>query len=130
MGKFEKYNFEGLDFLCRHWETSRAWGHEVFVIDGAIEVAHERVRYYNRTWEAYTFQSAMYGAICNYEKTEIERFLNSKKIALGLKGWDKDTYEEYDRPFKRGQKKALIEEFKQSEQGKRIQVIKDKIMQR
>lgn len=127
MAKFEKYNFEGLDFLCRGWDTSRAWGHECFVIDGALEVARERVRYYNRTWEAYRFQSVMLGALYNYRDKELERFLRNEKIKRGLIYYDEGTYEEHEKPFKRGEKKALIEAFDKSELGKKIEKIKEHI---
>lgn len=127
MAKFEKYNFEGLDFMCRGWDTSRAWGHEVFVIDGAFEVAHYRVRYYNRTWEAYRFQSAMYGALDEYKRSELNRYLRNKKIELGLIEWDSETHEDIEKPFKRGQKKKLIEEFEQSELCQKIEKIKQHI---
>ena len=127
MGTFEKYNFEGLEFLCRGWDTSRAWGHEVYVIDGAIEVAHYKVRYYNRTWEAYRYQSAMYGALDEYKKSELARYIRNRKIEMGLIEWDSEAHCEIDKPFKRGQKKKLIEEFEQSELGKKIEKIKEHI---
>ena len=41
------------------WETSRAWGHKSTLIAPWGEVESKKVRYYNRTWESYTYQHCM-----------------------------------------------------------------------
>lgn len=50
-------------FACHSWETSRAWGHEVYVYRDGYEIAKARIRYYNRTWESYCYQSCMLKAV-------------------------------------------------------------------
>lgn len=60
-----EYEVEGVkyNFLCRTWETSQSWGHEVELKEGYRTIATARCRYYNRTWEKFTFQSCMIKAI-------------------------------------------------------------------
>ena len=128
-GEYKLYKHKDYTFVCNYWETSRAWGHEVHLMNGLHEVAKYRVRYYNRTWEKYTFQSAMFGAIEEYEERERERYLNNYKYKYGLKYWDTDTHEEVDKPFKRGEKKQVIEEFEKSEKMAEIKELKEFVEQ-
>ena len=114
-------------FACNYWETSRAWGHEVRLCKHGIEVGRARVRYYNRTWERYTFQSAMYSALADYERKEIDRHLSNYKLTHELKGWDYDKHEEWEKPFKRGQKAQALAEFAESETAKEIKALKEYI---
>lgn len=107
--------FKNFEFVCWGWETSNAWGHECRLCDvgerAGLEVGKYKTRYYNRTWEAYTFQSVMFGALENYKKNELENYLNNYKYLNGLKGYDREKGVEYDKPFPRGMKKKLTEEF-------------------
>lgn len=120
---FTVYKFGDYEFASRYWEASRAWGHECYLLhDGIGEVGKARYRYYNRTWECYTFQSVMFGAVEDYKKQELARYLNNRKIELGLKGWNDDG--EFEKPWGRGQKKQAIEEFKTTEISKTIERLK------
>lgn len=119
-GKFTTYKCGDFTFASRYWSNSQAWGHECYLLqDGIGEVAKERYRYYNRTWECYTFQSVMDGAVDNYRKKELERYLNNVKLTLGLRGWDSETGE-FDKPWPRGAKKKAIEEFEATDTAKQI----------
>ena len=124
-GDYKLFKHGDYTFVCNYWETSRAWGHEVHLMHGLSEVSKARVRYYNRTWEKYTFQSAMYEALENYKKIEQERYLNNYKYSNGLKYWDTETHEEVDKPFGRGVKKKLLEEFETTETAKNIKALED-----
>ena len=112
-------------FACNYWETSNAWGHEVRLCKHGVEVGRARVRYYNRTWEAYTFQSAMYSAVENYKQKEIERYLNNYKLTHELKGWNYESHEEWEKPFKRGEKAQALKEFETTETAKDIKALKE-----
>lgn len=60
-----EYEVDGVkyNFLCRTWETSQSWGHEVELKEGYRTIAIARCRYYNRTWEMFAFQTCMIKAI-------------------------------------------------------------------
>ena len=49
------------EFKCQTWETRSGWGHSVTLYDtrNFDIIAEVDVRYYNRTWESFTFQTAM-----------------------------------------------------------------------
>lgn len=53
------------EFVCESWSTSRAWGHRVKLYTGTnyAPIADVKIRYYNRTWEAYQYQSCMLAAV-------------------------------------------------------------------
>lgn len=47
-------------FVCESWRTRNSWGHEVTLYKNDIlKIGRTRIRYYNRTWESYEFQSAI-----------------------------------------------------------------------
>lgn len=53
------------EFVCESWSTSRAWGHRVKLYTGSnyAAIADAKIRYYNRTWESYQYQSCMHAAV-------------------------------------------------------------------
>ena len=119
------------EFACWSWQTSNAWGHEVRLCKvgerAGVEVGKARVRYYNRTWERYTYQSAMYSALDSYERNEQARFLSSYKCAHELAGYDMDKHEWFEKPFKRGQKAQALAEFAKTDTAKDIEMLKEYI---
>ena len=46
-------------FVCRRKSVSGGFCHLCTLLKNDSEVASESVRYYNRTWEAYPFQTVM-----------------------------------------------------------------------
>lgn len=51
---------ENLTIEASSWNRGRqSWGHEARAIYNGREVASTRCTYYNRTWEAYQYQSVM-----------------------------------------------------------------------
>lgn len=65
------------EFVCWYWQQGNAWGHECRLCKTGEKAGYElskyRTRYYNRTWEKYTYQSVMYGALEEYKKQELSR---------------------------------------------------------
>ena len=48
---------ERVSIKCHTYETRNSWGHKaVLYLDGS-EVTNARIKYYNRTWESYEYQS-------------------------------------------------------------------------
>ena len=86
------------------WETSRAWGHKSTLVASWGEVESRKIRYYNRTWESYTYQSCMSGLldtilennqksyITEYkEKNDISRLTSLKKDMVKAE-WQENEY--------------------------------------
>lgn len=118
------FNFGKYTFICWSWSKSQRynkygdpieeplWGHKVELYNGAGLVATAKVGYYNRTWEKYTYQSAMYQAFDKFKREELKYYLLNNKFKMGLAECNAETdYNTVEKPFKAGQKKALIEQF-------------------
>ena len=53
--------------ICANgWQTRYSWGHTAEVWAGCEKMAEARIRYYNRTWESYRFQSVIHEALAKY----------------------------------------------------------------
>ena len=51
-------------FVCESWNIRNSWGHEVTLYrNNTFKVGHAKIRYYNRTWESYLYQSAIKNVI-------------------------------------------------------------------
>ena len=48
------------------WSTRHSWGHKAEIWANGTLAVSCRYRYYNRTWEAYRFQSVLHGVISQY----------------------------------------------------------------
>lgn len=53
-------------FVCESWRTRNSWGHEVTLYkNDTFKVGRAKIRYYNRTWERYQYQSTIKRVIFN-----------------------------------------------------------------
>lgn len=66
---------------CKVWNRgNNAWGHEAKCFLNGQEVASQKVRYYNRTWEAYQFDTVKN---CLMDKVDKEKVLSlANRVAL------------------------------------------------
>ena len=89
------------------WETSRAWGHKSTLVATWGEVESRKVKYLNRTWERYTYESCMSGLIetilednlksyiTQYkEKNDITRLTSLKKDMIKAEWQEKEYTQE------------------------------------
>lgn len=73
-------------FVCESWSNKNGWGHEVTLYkNNELKVGSARVRYYNRTWENYLYQSAIKQVICNVIDELTERAKTTFKKLHGYK---------------------------------------------
>lgn len=77
------YNKEinGVKFtlVCESWTDRTSWGHKVTLYkNDAMTVGSVKVRYYNRTWEIYRYQTAIKSVIFE----AIERIKAAAKVAF------------------------------------------------
>lgn len=50
--------------VCESWNTRNSWGHKVTLYkNDNVIIGRTKIRYYNRTWESYQFQSAIKNVI-------------------------------------------------------------------
>lgn len=100
------------------WSTSSSWGHRTNVIRNGYDYGETKVRYYNRTWEMFAFQTCMSAAVSKIYQEELERFIENWKYRNNV-----------DR-FKRGQKQEIIKLFEQEEIAQELKILKEAINNR
>lgn len=54
-------------FTCQYYETRNSWGHKGYFRIG-LGQTNARIRYYNRTWEEYTYQSLLFHLLDKYKE--------------------------------------------------------------
>ena len=112
------YNKEinGVKFtlVCETWNTRNSWGHEVTLYkNDTFKVGRTKIRYYNRTWESYLYQSAIKNVIMdvleNIKTAAKKEFLTlhnykvltKKRAAAFLEFLNKDnTYNMYNELYR------------------------------
>lgn len=62
-------NGEKISFFCNTTNTKNGFCHHVYVIGGGKDYEHTRVSYYNRTWESFQYETALYRAIDKFPKS-------------------------------------------------------------
>ena len=67
------------NIVNENWETSRAWGHKSTLVAHWGEVESHKVRYYNRTWERYTYESCMSGLINTILEDNLKSYITQYK---------------------------------------------------
>lgn len=85
MERIKKIELNGITFevFGQYWETRNSWGHNGFLLIDGHEVSRARIRYYNRTWEGYRFQSAGRAAVWSYIEELQRRALEAYREATG-----------------------------------------------
>lgn len=67
------------NFICEFGNTRSGFKHTCTLVVNGLHNVKNVCHYYNRTWEAYTYQSVMQGAIYTY-KSEIEENLKQNLL--------------------------------------------------
>lgn len=62
-------NGEHVYFVCDTTNTKNGFCHHVFASGGGKYYEHSRVSYYNRTWETFEYETALYHAIEKFSKS-------------------------------------------------------------
>lgn len=102
-------------FVNESWSNSNGWGHKTTVFKNSYDYEPHKVRYYNRTWEMYTYQTCMSGAIETIYEEELNRFIEDFKDIHNITR------------FKKDEKQRVIEFFKGTTMGRDLQELKDAI---
>lgn len=82
--RFTTLNGEDVLINCWTYSYSRGWGHRaclVYVGDRFINAA-KRITYYNRTWEAFKYESMLNKMIYNYFNKADQKFLEMQIKAI------------------------------------------------
>ena len=92
---YKTKNGRDYSIVADGWSNSRSWGHiATLVINNMLEVEEVKIRYYNRTWEVYQFQSVMQSVMSKYiNKISIEA-IKDYKTKHNIKRMSKDAKED------------------------------------
>lgn len=67
------------NIVNEYWETSHSWGHKSTLIAPWGEVESRKVKYINRTWERYTYESCMSGLINTILENNLKSYITQYK---------------------------------------------------
>lgn len=105
---FNDESLKDYSIICEYWETSRAWGHRAILMYKGMRIQEAKIRYYNRTWEVYRFQSCMRKVVNDYKEDKLQEFIDDYKGDYNITR------------FKKGEKENVIKSFESCEIGERI----------
>jgi hypothetical protein len=111
-------NGNNWELVNEYWETYNSWGHKTTIIRNGYDYGTHKVRYYNRTWESYTYQTCMSSAILGLQKEEIDKYIQRYKEKNNITR------------FRKGEKQQVIREFKDTELGKELDVLKNSVKEK
>lgn len=86
---FKTFTFKTMDggaltITCYYFETATTWGHRAWYIDANGDFKEVKINYYNRTWEAFTYESVLYKAVRAYypqeKRQQAERVIIHKQL--------------------------------------------------
>ena len=75
---------DNIKIVCSWQSTRNGFKHVATVFDGNYRVSTATVHYLNRTWESYTYQTAIRCACDNWIASCEERIFSLKKMETGL----------------------------------------------
>lgn len=75
---------EDISIGCEVWSKGGRWGHEAKLFYKGNEVESVRARYYNRTWEAYQFDSVKSGLMNKLDESKSLSLSERRAIALAI----------------------------------------------
>lgn len=77
---FEYKNFK---IVGDSYSNSRSWGHTAVVFKDNYELSKSKIRYFNRTWERYTYQMVILDALYDEIKRVENRIIANYKDKSG-----------------------------------------------
>jgi len=94
------------------------FNHFTTLFKNGVERVEHKVHYINRTWECYTFETCMLGAVNTLIDIELDRYIYRYKQDNGIIR------------FRRGEKEQVINDFKQTDVYKELETLKQAIRDR
>lgn len=74
------------EIVAYSYETRNSWGHKATLIhNGTHELNRYKIRYYNRTWECYRYQSVIKSVLSTYMQEMIDEFIDDYKETYNIK---------------------------------------------
>ena len=103
-----KINKNKYQFCNEGWSNSNGWGHRTILLRNGYQLGENKIRYYNRTWERYEFQSCMSGCVWTLKHEREEYLKNRFKEENNLTRLTKTHEKEYNKYLKQDE---LLKEY-------------------
>ena len=87
------------NIVNEYWETSRAWGHKSTLVAQWGEIESRKVRYYNRTWESYKYQTCMSGLLDSILENDFKNYITREKENNGIARLTKEKKAELEQKW-------------------------------
>ena len=72
--------------VAQSYETRNSWGHKAELIKNNDHTLNKyKIRYYNRTWECYQYQSVIKAVLDDYITKTINKYINDYKQQNNIK---------------------------------------------
>lgn len=78
------FSYKNFKIVGDTYSNSRSWGHTAVVFKDDYELSRSKIRYYNRTWECYTYQSVILDALYDAIKLRQSRLIADYKDTTGV----------------------------------------------
>lgn len=83
---FECKAYPEFKIVAYSYETSNSWGHKAELIKNNDYTLNKyKIRYYNRTWECYQYQSVIKSVLNDYMTQLIDDYINDYKDTNNIK---------------------------------------------
>ena len=90
-----------LSVECEVYETRYSWGHKAWLYRDGAEIGYKKITYYNRTWEAYEFESILRSLADSVSNYATSRGLTTKEYGLFCKKIETQFKEEDEKETKK-----------------------------
>ena len=92
---FECKAYPEFKIVAYTYETSSSWGHKAELIRNTDYTLNTyKIRYYNRTWEKYEYQSVIKSVISDYLNYLLNEYINDYKADNNIKRLKKSIRDE------------------------------------
>lgn len=95
-------------FINETWSRSGAWGHRSVLMINGTPMKEHKVRYYNRTWECYDYQTCMRQTVMELINEKQDSYIYDYKLSNSISR------------FKKGEKDKVIELFNDEKSTKEL----------
>lgn len=83
---FECKAYPEFKIVAYLYDTRSSWGHKAELIENNNYTLNTyKIRYYNRTWESYQYQSVIKAVLSTYMQQIIDEFINDYKETYNYK---------------------------------------------
>ena len=87
------------NIVNEYWETRSSWGHKSTLVAQWGEVESKKVRYYNRTWESYTYQTCMCSLLRSILENDLKDYITREKENKGITRLSKEIRAELEQEW-------------------------------